>query len=65
MKKLVVVAIAAVALSAEAMPTEAEFAKASKDVQAALAAWLLIGNSVVAKSPQGDRNIDDLFFFPK
>ena len=32
---------------------------------AALAAWLLIGRSVGAKSPQGDRNIDDLFFFPK
>jgi hypothetical protein len=32
---------------------------------AALAAWLLIGRSVGAKSPQDDRNIDDLFFFPK
>ena len=64
MKKLVVVAMAAAALSAEAMPTEAEFAKASKDVQA-LAAWLLAGHSVGAKSPQDDRNIDDLFFCPK
>ena len=36
MKKLVVVAMAAAALSAAAMFTEAEFAKASKDVQAAL-----------------------------
>ena len=36
MKKLVVVAMAAAALSAAAMPTEDEFAKASKDVQAAL-----------------------------
>ena len=36
MKKLVVVAMAAAALSAAAMPTEEEFAKASKDVQAAL-----------------------------
>ena len=32
---------------------------------AALVAWLLIGHSVGAKSPQGARNIDDLFFFPK
>lgn len=36
MKKLVVVAMAAAALAAAAMPTEEEFAKASKDVQAAL-----------------------------
>ena len=36
MKKLVVVAMAAAAFAAAAMPTEAEFAKASKDVQAAL-----------------------------
>lgn len=40
MKKLVVVAMAAAALSAAAMPTEAEFAKASKDVQAALKAQI-------------------------
>ena len=32
---------------------------------AAFVAWLLIRHSVGAKSPQGDRNIDDLFFFPK
>ena len=36
MKKLVVVTMAVAALSAAAMPTEEEFAKASKDVQAAL-----------------------------
>lgn len=40
MKKLVVVAMAAAALSTAAMPTEAEFAKASKDVQAALKAQI-------------------------
>ena len=41
MKKLVVATIAAsVALAAAAMPTEAEFAKASKDVQAALKAQI-------------------------
>ena len=40
MKKLVVVAMAAAALSAAAMPTEAEFAKASKDVQTALKAQI-------------------------
>ena len=51
MKKLVVVAMAAAATAVL--------------LAAALAAWILIGNSVGAKSPQGDRNIDDLFFFPK
>ena len=41
MKKLVVVTmVAAVAFAAAAMPTEAEFAKASKDVQAALKAQI-------------------------
>lgn len=40
MKKLVVVAMAAAALAAAAMPTEEEFAKASKDVQAALKAQI-------------------------
>ncbi len=32
---------------------------------AALAAWLLIGNSSGAESTSVDRNVDDLFFFPK
>lgn len=40
MKKLVVVAMAAAAFAAAAMPTEDEFAKASKDVQAALKAQI-------------------------
>ena len=40
MKKLVVVTMAAAALAAAAMPTEEEFAKASKDVQAALKAQI-------------------------
>ena len=32
---------------------------------AAVAAWFLIGRSGGAKSPCDDRNVEDLFFFPK
>ena len=47
MKKLVVVAMAAAALAAAAMPTEEEFAKASKDVisDQSRAAWRLLSGS--------------------
>ena len=32
---------------------------------AALSAWYLVGHSSGAKSPLDERNVDDLFFFPK